>query len=412
MRYEDYIKEGYEPDEEELTCLYSFVHDSSVDFEWAAGGIAAESSIGTWDPDLATMREDIEDLGAKVYSMNKEEGIIEVAYPQDLFEPGNMPQILSSITGNIFGLDELQRLKLLDVNFSKDLRDSFPGPQLGISGVREFLNISERPLVGTIVKPKLGLNEEQHSEVAYNAWKGGLDIVKDDENLASMSFNEFYERIEKTLSKRDKVEDETGEEKVYFPNITAPTDEMKRRADAVINNGGKYVMIDILTSGWSAVQEMREYLDGKELGVHAHRAQHAAYTRLEDHGISMLSIAKFARLVGVDNLHAGTVIGKMEGGKEEVLDIYDFLRSDISDMKKTIPVASGGLHPGLVDELMGFFGTDFVVQAGGGVHGHPDGTLAGYKALRQAVDASVKGVSLEKYGEKKPELSKALKKWS
>ncbi len=411
MRYEDYIDKDYEPAEEDLVCVFRFEHDPTVSFEWAAGGIAAESSIGTWDPNLSTMREGIEELGARVCETDEENNKIKVAYPKDLFEAGNISQILSSITGNIFGLEELTRLRILDVTFPESIVKAFPGPQLGISKIRDLLDIEERPLTGTIVKPKLGLNEEQHSEVAYSAWSGGLDIVKDDENLTSMNFNEFDERISNTLDKRVEAEDDTGDEKVYFPNITAPVGEMKERAEKVIEHGGKYVMIDILTAGWSAVQEMRKYLEGRKIGIHAHRAQHAAYTRLKRHGISMLSISKFARLVGVDNLHAGTVVGKMKGGKQEVLDIYEFLRSDYHNLKDTIPVASGGLHPGLVDDLIDIFGHDFVIQAGGGVHGHPDGTHSGAKALKQAVKASMEDIELEQYAEDKPELAKALEKW-
>ncbi len=411
MKYEDYIDETYEPTKNDLVCEYRFEHDPSVTFEWAAGGIAAESSIGTWDPNLSTMREGIEELAARVYETDEENNKIKVAYSKDLFEAGNMPQILSSITGNIFGLEELTRLRLLDVDFPKPIVKEFPGPQLGIPKIRDLLDVDERPLCGTIVKPKLGLNEKQHSEVAYSAWTGGLDIVKDDENLASMPFNEFVERVSKTLSKRVEAEEKTGEKKVYFPNITSPVSEMKDRAEKVIDYGGRYVMIDILTAGWSAVQEMRKYLDGRGIGIHAHRAQHAAYTRLKRHGISMLSIAKFARLVGVDNLHAGTVVGKMEGEKQEILDLYEFLRSDYYNLESVIPVASGGVHPALVDDLIDIFGHDFVVQAGGGVHGHPEGTHKGAKALKQAVIACMKNIELEKYAEKHSELAKALEKW-
>ncbi|KXA88601.1 hypothetical protein AKJ57_06640 [candidate division MSBL1 archaeon SCGC-AAA259A05] len=125
----------------------------------------------------------------------------------------------------------------------------------------------------------------------------------------------------------------------------------------------------------------------------------------------MLSIAKFARMVGVDNLHAGTVVGKMEGEKQEVVDIYEFLRSDFYGQKRTIPVASGGLHPGLVYDLMEIFGTDFVIQAGGGVHGHPDGTKSGAKAMRQAVEARMKEIELQDYAEGHSELARALNKW-
>ncbi|KXB05020.1 ribulose 1,5-bisphosphate carboxylase [candidate division MSBL1 archaeon SCGC-AAA382A03] len=412
MKYEDYLDENYQPAESDLVCEFRFEHDSSVTFEWAAGGIAAESSIGTWDPNLSTMREGIKELAAKVFETDRENNIVKIAYPWELFEPGNMPQILSSITGNIFGLDELKRLRLLDVEFPRNIAESFPGPQLGISGVRKLSNVKERPLIGTIVKPKLGLDEKQHSEVAYDAWVSGLDIVKDDENLASMTFNNFNKRINETISKREKAEDETGETKIYFPNITAPLSEMKKRADLVIERGGRYVMIDILTAGWSALQEMRNYLEGREIGIHAHRAQHAAYTRLKRHGISMLSIAKFARLVGVDNLHAGTVVGKMEGEKEEVLNIYQFLKSEFHGLKETIPVASGGLHPGLVDDLMEIFGNNIVIQAGGGVHAHPEGTKNGARAMRQAVEARMSEIELQKYAKNHKELAKALNKWS
>ncbi|MDY6773563.1 MAG: type III ribulose-bisphosphate carboxylase [Candidatus Nanohaloarchaea archaeon] len=411
MEYQDFVQEGYEPDEEELVCRFYLEHVDEVGFEWASGAIAAESSVGTWEPGLKTMNESVKEHAATVFRLDREENRIGVAYPPELFESGNLPQILSSITGNIYGLEELERLRLLDVEFSEAVAERFLGPQLGLEEVKERAGAEDRPLVGTIVKPKLGLTAEEHSEVAFDSWTGGLDIVKDDENLASMQFNDFDERVERTLEAKRQAEDETGESKIYFPNVTAPVAEMKRRADLVIDNGGSYVMIDILTAGWSAVQEMREYLDGRDIGIHAHRAQHAAYTRLETHGISMLSIAKFARLVGVDNLHAGTVVGKMEGGKEEVQEIYEFLRSDWLGKETTIPVASGGLHPGLVPKLVDLLGEDIVIQAGGGVHGHLEGSRAGGRALRAAADAVEEGVTLEEKAEEVKALEQALEKW-
>ncbi|OKY77189.1 MAG: Ribulose 15-bisphosphate carboxylase large subunit RbcL [Candidatus Methanohalarchaeum thermophilum] len=412
MNYLDYVDPGYRTKDHELTCTYYLEHSKDIDFRWAAGAIAAESSIGTWTS-LSTMKENIKELAARVYRLDKENNTIKVAYPPEVFEAGNMPQILSSITGNIYGLEELRRLRLLDVSFPRDLTEKFLGPNLGINEIKNRVGAKDRPLVGTIVKPKLGLNSEDHSKVAKKSWKNGLDIVKDDENLTSMQFNEFDERVVKTLEKKHLVEEKTGEKKLYFPNVTAPVSEMKRRADLVIENGGKYVMIDILTAGFSSLQEIRDYLEKKDrdIGIHAHRAQHAAYTRLKDHGISMLSIAKFARLVGVDNLHSGTVIGKMEGQESEVKRIYSFLRSDWYDKKTTIPVASGGLHPGLVPKVVELLGRDIVIQAGGGVHGHPSGTEAGSKALRDAADAVMEGISLNEKSKKSSELKKALNKW-
>lgn len=411
MGYTDFVDESYEPSAEELVCHYRLEHVDSVAFAWAAGAIAAESSVGTWEPGLTTMTEEIQEIGATVYRLEPDDNTIQVAYPPELFEAGNLPQMLSSITGNIYGLEELERLRLLDAEFSEAAGEGFLGPQLGLSEVKQRAGAGERPLVGTIVKPKLGLRSEQHASVAHDSWMGGLDIVKDDENLTSMTFNDFDDRVTRTLSMKAEAEDATGERKIYFPNITAPVAEMKRRADVVVDNGGGYVMIDILTAGWSALQEMRTYLEDRDIGIHAHRAQHAAYTRLKRHGISMMAIAKFARLVGVDNLHAGSVVGKMEGGAEEVTALYEFLRSDWLGMNTTIPVASGGLHPGLVPDLVDMLGEDIVIQADGGVHGHPGGSESGGRALRAAAEAASEGVSLEEKAETVDALGEALEKW-
>ncbi len=411
MQYEDFVDDGYEPSDEELVCEFYLEHVDSVEFEWAAGAVAAESSVGTWEPGLTTMTDRISEMRATVARVDEDANRITVAYPPELFEAGNLSQILSSITGNIYGLEELERLRLLDVTFPDTVSAGFSGPQLGIEAVKERAGAVDRPLVGTIVKPKLGLHADEHAAVAYDSWRGGLDIVKDDENLASMQFNRFDDRVQRTLAAKEEAEDETGEPKIYFPNITAPVAEMKRRADLVVDSGGSYVMIDILTAGWSAVQEMREYLDGRDIGIHAHRAQHAAYTRLERHGMTMLSIAKFARLVGVDNLHAGSIVGKMEGGQKEVEEIYEFLQSDWHSFNTTIPVASGGLHPGLVPAIVDMLGTDIVVQAGGGVHGHPDGSEAGGEALRAAAEAAADGTPLEEKAGEAEALQRALDKW-
>ncbi|MDY6770212.1 MAG: RuBisCO large subunit C-terminal-like domain-containing protein, partial [Candidatus Nanohaloarchaea archaeon] len=235
MQYEDFVEEGYEPGEDELVCDFHLEHVEDVEFEWAAGAVAAESSIGTWEPGLTTMNEEIRERGATVFRLEPDADRISVAYPPELFEAGNLPQILSSITGNIYGLEELERLRLVDVSFPDPITSAFLGPQLGIEAVRERAGAVDRPLVGTIVKPKLGLHADEHASVAHDSWMGGLDIVKDDENLASMQFNRFDDRVRQTLDAKAEAEDATGEPKIYFPNITAPVAEMKRRADLVVD---------------------------------------------------------------------------------------------------------------------------------------------------------------------------------
>ncbi len=200
----------------------------------------------------------------------------------------------------------VDNLRLIDIELPENLVKSFQGPLYGIEGIRKLLDVKNRPLVGTIVKPKLGLGYKKHAEVAYESWVGGCDIVKDDENLTNQAFNPFKERIIETLKMRDHAEEETGEKKIYMPNISAETDEMVRRAHFVKENNGRYIMVDIVTVGFSGLQSIREKNPG--LVIHAHRAMHAAFTRNKKQGISMLVLAKLARIIGVDQIHIGTAV--------------------------------------------------------------------------------------------------------
>ena len=352
-------------------------------------------------------------LAPSIFYVDKYTGIIKIAYPVELFEKGSIPQLMSSVAGNIFGVKMIDNLRLLDIEFPRSYVQSFEGPAFGIPGVRKLVDVYNRPLLGTIIKPKVGLDPKQHAEVAYQAWTGGVDLVKDDENLTNQDFNPFEERVIETLKRKREAEEKTGKHKVYAINITAPADEMLERAKFVKAHGGNVVMIDILTVGWSGVQ----YIRSKNLGliIHGHRAMHAAFTKNPKHGISMLVIAKAARLVGVDQLHTGTAIGKMEGQKEAVAGIDRTMRKEWYGLKSTFPIASGGLYPGLAPELIRLLGKDLIINMGGGIHGHPDGTFAGAKAALDSVMIGVEGkrildVIANEKG-KHPELEKAVEKW-
>jgi ribulose-bisphosphate carboxylase large chain len=405
LKYVDFVDQSYKPKTADLLCDF-YVEPEDISLKEAAGGVAAESSVGTWT-ELTTIKPYVEKLVARVFSINGNN--IRVAYPIELFEPGNMPNILSSVAGNVFGLRALRNLRLNDIVLPRELVQSFKGPKYGISGIRELLGVKDRPFVGTIIKPKLGLKTRDHAKVAYEAWVGGCDIVKDDENLSSQRFNPFDDRVVETLEMRDRAEEETGEKKVYMVNITSETEEMLKRAQFVKDHGGRYLMIDILTCGFSALQTIREQDFG--LVIHGHRAGHAAFTKNTKHGISMKVIAKIARIIGVDQLHVGTVVGKMSETREEVSENCEALRTDMYGLNKVLPVASGGLYPGLVPALIGFFGNDFVIQAGGGINGHTDGTVSGAMAMRQAVDAVLQGISLKEYAKTHKELQTALELW-
>ncbi|MFQ6076266.1 MAG: type III ribulose-bisphosphate carboxylase [Candidatus Bathyarchaeia archaeon] len=402
MKYVDFVDLSYRPEDDDVICDF-YVEPLGISLEEAAGGVAAESSIGTWT-ELTTLQRYVENLHATVFSIDGR--IIRIAYPIELFEPGNMPNVLSSVAGNVFGLRALRNLRLNDIRLPPKLLRSFKGPKFGISGIRKLLRVPDRPLVGTIIKPKLGLKTEDHAKVAYDAWVGGCDIAKDDENLSGQRFNPFEERILKTLEQRDRAEAETGERKAYLANITSETREMLRRAQFVADHGGEYAMVDILTCGFSSLQTLRDR--DLDIVLHAHRAGHAAFTKSPKHGIAMRVIAKLVRAVGVDQLHVGAAVGKMSEGKEEVLENCDALRKEMGEMKPVLPVASGGLHPGLVPSLVGIFGNDFIIQAGGGIHGHPEGTVSGSIAMRQALDATMKGIPLREHAKRSRELCVAL----
>lgn len=406
MRYKDFVDLSYVPEKDDLICDF-LVDPHGVSIEVAAGGIAAESSIGTWT-EVTTSKPYVEKIHAKVFKIAGKS--ISVAYPDCLFESGNMPNILSSIAGNVFGLSALKNLRLDDVHFPETVVKSFSGPRAGINGIRQLLGVEHRPLIGTIIKPKLGLNPRDHAKVAYEAWIGGCDLVKDDENLADQSFNPFKERVVRTLRMRRKAERESGTKKGYLPNVTSGTSQMITRAQFVEDEGGRFVMIDILTAGFAALQTLRD--QGLKIVIHGHRAGHAALTKNTRHGISMRTLAKVSRIIGVDQLHVGSGVGKMSETKSDVRSNIIALKMPMHGLKPVLPVASGGLHPKLVPNLMGIFGNDFVIQAGGGIHGHRRGTIAGARAMRQAVDSTLEGIPLRRFAETHDELKGAIDAWN
>lgn len=411
----EFVNLRYRP-KNDLICLFK-IFPNNISIEKAANTVALESSVGTWTE--VRGQEYVEKLKAKVFSIKG--NFVKIAYPENLFEKDNVPNIFSSIAGNIMGMKAVKAIRLEDVQFPRSILRSFKGPKYGIEGIRKFMKVKGRPLLGTIIKPKLGLNTEHHARSAYESWLGGCDIVKDDENLASQEFNLFEKRLVKTLDMANKAEEETGEKKAYLVNVTAETKEMIKRAQLVENQGGKYVMIDMLTAGWAALQTLRE--SNFDLAIHAHRAMHAAFDRNPNHGISMFVLADFARLIGVDQIHIGTGIGKLEGDIREIEGLMEEIESrNIKEtkhrleqrwngIKPVLGVSSGGLHPGHVPFLMKHLGKNLVIQAGGGIHGHPYGTRAGAIAMRQAITATLQKVSLEKYAKTHVELEEALKKW-
>jgi ribulose-bisphosphate carboxylase large chain len=405
--YEGFVDLSYRPSKEDLVCSFYVEPERGLSMKMAAGAVAGESSVGTWTK-LTTMTRRIARMGARVYEIRGRH--VRIAYPAVLFELGNMPQILSSIAGNVFGMKAVANLRLEDVEFPRSIIHSFRGPELGCDDILKVTGSRGRPVLGTIFKPKVGMTAAEMAENAYVVYSNGITWTKDDENLGSMRFNRFEDRVVRMLDVVDRIKSEQGRTVIYAANTTGPVNDMLRRADFIKEHGGRCAMVDVLTVGWSALQALRE--QRLKLILHAHRAGHAAVTRNPRHGISMLVLAKIARLIGVSALHTGTAgIGKMESGEEETERANAFLRLRWHGLKAVMPIASGGLHPGLVPALIRRLGTDVIINSGGGVWGHPMGPAAGAKAMVQAVDAALEGIPLNRYAKSHPELHAALTKW-
>lgn len=376
--------------------------------EESARVVAMEQSTGTWTP-IAKRKGSLEDrLAAWVDGVDKRAGTARVAFPLEIFEPGNLAGVLSIVAGNLFGLGSLHRARLVDLDLPPSFTQALPGPRVGIPGIRKYVGSAKsgRPHGGTIVKPKVGLTPKGTAAVAKEAALGGLDLIKDDETLTDQRFCPLAERAPLVLEALDQAREETGKGCLYAVNLTAGGGDLQRRLDLATDAGANCVMIDVLTSGFDALAELRR---ATKLPIHVHRAMHGALTRSPDFGIAMLPLARLVRLCGGDQLHVGSASGKMEhtAGLPAILSA---LRDGWNGLKPVFPVSSGGLHPASVPAEVAAFGPDAVLNAGGGIHGHPGGTRAGAQAFMQAIAATHAGRPLEK--DPPPELAAALRTWS
>jgi ribulose-bisphosphate carboxylase large chain len=396
----------------DLFSYYYFRPRKDTKPEDAAIAIAEEETTGTWT-DLKTRKDYVKNLDGSVEELHAEgDGYVaKIRYPAEIFEPGNIPQYLSVFAGNLFGLGRLDSVRLLDIDIPEKLA-CFDGPLFGMKGVRRLIGTdkSGRPHVGTIIKPKVGLTPKDTAEVAYNAAVGGVDFIKDDETLTDQAFCPMDERIEAVMAKIDRAEGETGRKILYAVNISDRADRIVERAERALEHGANTLMVDVITCGYSALQALSEEMK-INVPVHVHRTMHGAMTRMPEHGIAMRPLARLVRLSGGDQLHTGTISGKMGHSPEELKRDNEILKEDYFGLKPVFPVASGGLHPGKVHAEISGLGCDIVLQAGGGIHGHPDGTESGARAMRQAVDAYMEGLTAQEYAKDHTELRKALEKW-
>ncbi len=426
-----YYDADYEPRDTDILAAFRITPQQGVDPIEAAAAVAGESSTATWTVVWTDRLTAHEHYRAKAYSVDPVPGaedqyIAKIAYDLDLFEEGSIANLTSSIIGNVFGFKALRALRLEDMRIPAHYVKTFQGPPHGIVMEREYLDKFGRPLLGATTKPKLGLSAKNYGRVVYEALRGGLDFTKDDENINSQPFMRWRDRYLFAMDGVQRAMAATGEVKGHYLNVTAATmEEMYERAEFAKELGSVIVMMD-LTVGYTAMSSMSRWARRNGVLLHLHRAGHGTYTRQKTHGVSFRVIAKWCRLLGVDHIHAGTVVGKLEGDPGMVRGYYDVCRQgynvanpetglyfdqDWASLPGVMPVASGGIHAGQMYQLLHYLGEDVILQFGGGTIGHPMGIAAGATANRVAVEAMIqaRNEGRDYYGEGPDILVKAAK---
>jgi len=415
-----YAKMGYwEPDytvkDTDVLALFRITPQPGVDAIEAAAAVAGESSTATWTVVWTDRLTACELYRAKAFRVDpvpntgpgtptEQQYFAYIAYDLDLFEEGSIANLTASIIGNVFGFKAVKALRLEDIRIPVAYLKTFQGPATGIIVERERLDKFGRPLLGATTKPKLGLSGRNYGRVVYEALKGGLDFVKDDENINSQPFMHWRDRYLYCMEAVNRASAATGEVKGHYLNVTAGTmEDMYERAEFARELGSVIIMIDLVI-GYTAIQSMAKWARRNDMILHLHRAGNSTYSRQKNHGMNFRVICKWMRMAGVDHLHAGTVVGKLEGDPLMIKGFYDTLREprttqslehglffdqDWASLNKVMPVASGGIHAGQMHQLIHYLGEDVVLQFGGGTIGHPDGIQAGATANRVALEAMI-----------------------
>jgi len=410
-----YWEPGYQPKDTDLIVVFRVTPQEHVEPIEAAAAVAGESSTATWTVVWTDRLTACELYRAKAYRVDPVPGtgpgtktdqqyFAYIAYDIDLFEPGSIANLTASIIGNVFGFKAIKALRLEDMRIPVAYLKTFQGPATGIVVERERLDKFGRPLLGATTKPKLGLSGRNYGRVVYEALKGGLDFVKDDENINSQPFMHWRDRYLYCMEAVNRAAAATGEVKGHYLNVTAGTmEEMYERAEFAKSLGSVIVMIDLVI-GYTAIQTMAKWARRNDMILHLHRAGNSTYSRQKNHGMNFRVICKWMRMAGVDHIHAGTVVGKLEGDPNMISGFYDTLREthtpmnlehglffeqDWASLNKVMPVASGGIHAGQMHQLLHYLGEDVVLQFGGGTIGHPMGIQAGATANRVALEAMI-----------------------
>jgi ribulose-bisphosphate carboxylase large chain len=417
-----------QPDRVIATYLIETPHP----LEHAAAVIAGEQSSGTFVAVPGETVELKEKFGAQVLGIRALEdvdapslpgskapksaagkprfhrGIATLSFPLHNIGP-SLPALLSTVAGNLYELQEVSGLRLLDLDLPPAFAEKYPGPAFGIAGTRRLAQVEGRPLIGTIVKPSIGLSIAQLRPLVRDLATAGLDFIKDDELNADPPYAPLSQRVPAVMEEIDRVAQKSGRKTMYAFNLTGDVEDMLRGHDLVRRHGGTCVMVNVNCVGVAAVAHLRRHC---ELPIHGHRANFGAMARAPLLGMGYTAFQKIWRLAGVDHLHVGGFNGKFYETNEEVgRSIRDCLAPLFGDYRVMPAISSAQWAGSAVDIHAATRTMDVIHLAGGGIIAHPGGTAAGVRSMQQGWEAATAGVPLAEYARTRPELQGAIAKF-
>lgn len=336
-------------------------------------------------------------------------GIIELEFPLHNFGP-SIPNLLPAIAGNLYELQEFSGLRLIDLELPEAFRHRYPGPKFGIEGTRRLAGVYDGPIIGTIVKPSIGLTIEELRLVVRELTDAGLDFIKDDELNANPEFAPLEQRVKVVMEEIERNADRTGKKVMYAFNITGDIDEMKRNHDLVLENGGTCVMVSIQSIGLAGLAHLNTY---SELPIHGHRNQWGMMTRSPMLGMEFTVYQKLCRLAGADHLHVNALNSKFYESNASVIRSVQALQKPIFSGYECMPVLSSGQSAITAEDTFRKLGTyDLMNIAGGGIMAHPSGPASGVRSMRQAWEAAINGIDCATYAGSHTELREAIAAFS
>lgn len=332
-------------------------------------------------------------------------GIVEISFP--IHNVGtNLPNLYATIAGNLFELGEVTGLRVLDIDLPEDYAAGFPGPAFGVSGTRVVTGVHGRPLIGTIIKPSIGLSAEETAGLVDKLCEADIDFIKDDELIGNPPYAPLQARVEAVMKVVNRHADRMGRKVMVAFNISDDIDAMRRHHDLVVEQGGTCVMISVNWTGPAAVTAMRRH---SSVPIHGHRNGFGMFNRSPVLGMDYRVYQKLWRLAGVDQLHVNGIKSKFWEADASVVEAAKACMAPFAGTQPIMPVFSSGQTAVQPPETYApLHSTDLIFLAGGGIIGHPSGPKAGVQSLLEAWEAAVGGVPLDRYAQYRPALREAL----